>query len=315
MNKHTLTIMGGSHEELRIPATVLCEALTALLEGARLATRFVVEGESSRPGTRPAWLDAACAADITGLTPGSAVLEVEARPLREVDAARFAPDPQGSLFVEDDGLKIGEHTAIDLFGQILSSVVDGDVDDVLADRALLDACVNFASISGGGFAGVRLDGLRSRADALIITPAHVAKFEAIRDETPVPQAVRLTGKLDTISASRSNVMLTLTDGTQVAARVEEHDPATLRDLFDTRVVVSGIAHYHPSGRIRLLIVESIAEASAGDRLFETIPTPQRSRAVFAPVIQDSSTGASALFGTWPGDESDEELLQALRVIG
>ena len=42
-------------------------------------------------------------------------------------------------------------------------------DDVVADRALLDACVRFARVSGGGFEGVRLEGLRGRDAPLVIT--------------------------------------------------------------------------------------------------------------------------------------------------
>jgi len=30
--------------------------------------------------------------------------------------------------------------------------------------------------------------------------------------------------------------------------------------------------------------------------------------------QDATTGVSAFFGTWPGDETDEELLAALEAI-
>ena len=48
MKKHKLTLMGGAHDELRVPAAVLRESIEALLEGARLATRFAVEGESVR---------------------------------------------------------------------------------------------------------------------------------------------------------------------------------------------------------------------------------------------------------------------------
>lgn len=31
----------------------------------------------------------------------------------------------------------------------------------------------------------------------------------------------------------------------------------------------------------------------------------------SPLPQDETTGVAAFFGTWPGDESDEELLDAL----
>lgn len=314
MNKHKLTLIGGAHDELRIPAAVLRESIGALMEGARLATRFAVEGESVRKGPRPAWLDAACALDITGLSPGSAVVSMEAPSLREADAMKFGDDGQRSLFNEINQ-DISKQTAIDLFGQVLAAVVEGDADDVVADRALLDTCVRFARVSGGGFEGVQLEGLRGRDEPLVITPAHVPMIELLRDETPLPQAARVAGALDTISASSSDVVLKLKDGTKLPARMEDHDPDALRELFGKLVVVSGIAHYRPSGRLLLLDVESISEAGAGDRIFEVIPAARRHFPVVTPVAQDESSGVAAIFGTWPGEESDDELLEALQAIG
>jgi len=72
---------------------VLLETVGALLEGARQATRFFIEGESTRKGPRPAWLDAACSVDVTGLTAGSAVVALEA-PARPV--ASLLPQDEAS---------------------------------------------------------------------------------------------------------------------------------------------------------------------------------------------------------------------------
>ncbi|MEM9455824.1 MAG: hypothetical protein AAGF11_16710 [Myxococcota bacterium] len=314
MNKHKLALMGGAHDELRVPASVLREGIEALLEGARLASRFAVEGQSVRKGPRPAWLDAACALDITGLSPGSAVVSVKAPTLREADAVKFGDDGQRSLFNETPA-DFGDQTAIDLFGQILAAVVELEADDVAADRALLDSCVRFARVSGGGFEGVRLEGLRGRDKPLVITPAHVPKIERLRDETPAPQAARVAGFLGTISASSSDVMLKLKDGSKLPARMEDHDPDALKGLFGQLVVVSGVAHDRPSGRLLLVDVESIGEAGAGDRVFETIPTARRRVPVATPAPQDDSSGVAAFFGTWPGDETDDQLLDALQAIG
>lgn len=314
MNKHKLTLMGGTQNELRVPASVLRESIEALLEGARLATRFAVEGESVRKGPRPAWLDAACALDITGLSPGSAVVSVEAPTLREADAVKFGDDGQRSLF-NDAPADFGEQTAIDLFGQVLAAVVDQEADDVAADRALLDSCVRFARVSDGGFEGVRLEGLRGRDEPLVITPAHIPRIELLRDETPGPQAARVAGVLDTISASSSDVVLKLKDGSKLPARMEDHDPDALRDLFGKLVVVSGVAHYRPSGRLLLVDVESIGVAGVGDRVFEAVPMARKRVPVATQVPQDDSSGVAAFFGTWPGEETDDELLDALQAIG
>ena len=313
MSQHKLTLMSDLHGELRVSAAVLQEAVGTLLEGARLATRFAVEGKSIKKGPRPAWLDAACALDITGLCAGSVVIAIEAPTLLNVDPARFGSG-RHTLF-EERAPDFGEQTAVDLFGQILAALVEGDADNIMADRALLDACVRFAKISGGGFEGVRLDGLHGRKASLVITPNHVPQIELLRDATPPPQAARVAGKLDTISASRADVTLTLKDGTKVPGRMEDHDPESLKTLFGKEVVVSGVAHYRPSGRLLLLDVESIEEAGRGDHLFEASPIALKRLPVAPTVTQDESSGVSAFFGTWPGEESENDLLETLRAIG
>ena len=314
MNKHTLTLLGSVHGELRVAASTLHETLGALIEGARLATRFVVEGESLRKGPRPSWLDAACAFDVTALSAGSAVMTLEALTLHEVDAARFGDLCQRSLF-DRDQRRIGERTAVDLFAQVLAAVVEDEADDIIADRPLLDSCVRFARAAGPAFAGVQLEGLSGRDTPLVITPDQAPRIERLRDATPPPQAVRVAGTLDTISASRPDVLLKLNDGTTVPARLEDHDAQALRSLFGTPVTVSGKAHFRPSGRLLLVDVESIAPASATDRVFESAPVATRRLPVALPVAQDASSGVPAFFGTWPGEESDDDLLAALRAIG
>jgi len=314
MNKHKLTLMGGSHRELRVPAGLLHKAIGVLLTGARQAVRVTVEGESLRKGPRPSWLDAACALDITGLHAGSAALVMEAPMLREADPEQFGERRQRSLFEETDR-DFTEHTAIDLFGQILATIIEGDADDIVADRALLDTCIKFAKLSGSGYEGVKLEGLHGRDTPLVITAEHIPKIELLRDKTPPSQAARVSGVLDTISASQSDVILKLKDGSKVPARIEDHNPDALRQLFGKSVVISGIAHYRPSGRLRLLSVESIGAAQVGDQLFEAEPVALQRSPVVTPQTQDASSGVSAFFGTWPGDESEDELLDDLGTIG
>lgn len=186
MNKHTMTLLGGTRGELRVPADVLLETVGALLEGARQATRFFIEGESTRKGPRPAWLDAVC------------------------------------------------------------------------------------------------------------------------DETPGPKAVRVSGTLDTISATKSDVVLTLSDGTVVAARLDAHDNEQLEALFGSRVVVSGMAQFRPSGTLLVIDVEHLGPARDGDVVFESAPKATAGRPSASLLPQDETSGVSAFFGTWPGDESDED---------
>jgi len=313
MKKHTMTLLGGRRGELRVPAEVLLEMVGALLEGARQAMRFFVEGESTRKGPRPAWLDAACEIEVTGLMAGSAVVALEAPALADAAPDRFGGAHQVSLFAEPQRLIDVSNSAVDVFGSVLASVVQGDKERVLADRALLDTCVRFARAARDGFDGVQLEGIAGMGAPLVVRRDDVAKIELVRDETPGPKAVRVTGTLDTISATKSDVVLTLTDGTAVAARLDSHDNEQLKALFGSRVVVSGMAQFRPSGKLLVIDVEHLGPARDGDAVFEGAPKAMAKPAV-SLLPQDEVTGVSAFFGTWPGEESDEELLGALEAI-
>jgi len=315
VKKHVLTLLGGTRGELRVPADVLLETVDALLEGARQATRFFVEGESTRKGPRPAWLDAACRIDITALTAGSAAIALEAPALSDAAADRFGGARQVALFAEPQQMIDPSSSAVDIFGGVLASVVRGDRDRVLADHALLDTCVRFARAARDGFEGVQLEGIAGLDAPLVVRQRDVSTIERLRDETPEPQAVRLSGVLDTISATKSDVVLTLPDGTAVAARLDGHDKERLKALFGVSVVVSGMARYRPSGKLLVIDVEYLGPARDGDAVFESAPrAAQAKRPVATLLPQDETTGVSAFFGTWPGDETDEELLDALEAI-
>jgi hypothetical protein len=255
-----MTLLGGTRGELRVPADILLETVGALLEGARQATRFFVEGESTRKGPRPAWLDAACNVEVTGLTAGSAVVTLEARTLVDAAPDCFGGAHQVSLFAEPQITIDTGSTAVDIFASVLASVIQGDRERVLADRTLLDTCVRFARSVRDGFDGIQLEGIAGLDAPLVVRRNDVARIELLRDETPGPKAVRVTGMLDTISATKADVVLTLTDGTAVAARLDARDNEQLKSLFGTRVVVAGLAQFRPSGKLLVIDVEYLGPA-------------------------------------------------------
>lgn len=317
MKRHALRLLGGSAADFRVPADTLIEAVGALLEGAQRAARLFVEGESVRPGARPAWLDAACRIEVTGLAAGSAVIAVEAPTLAEAVPDRFGPDRQASLFGEPGMPLDSTRTAVDFFGDVLAAATSGDREGLRADRSLLDSCIRFARAAGASYDGIQLEGLAGRSGPVVVRRVMARTIEQLRDETPAPRAVRVSGILDTISASKSDVLLLLEGGETVVGRLQQPDPDGLRDLFGTTVLVSGVAQYQPSGRLSVVDVEYIGPARDADAMWSRLPQPMpvRGSAVAQLVAQDATSGVSAIFGTWPGDETAEELLTALKELG
>jgi len=58
---------------------------------------------------------------------------------------------------------------------------------------------------------------------------------------------------------------------------------------------------------------SISKAGPTDHIFEK--TPLGRKPVFTSKSQDKNSGVAAFIKTWPGDETDDELLAALRELG
>ena len=141
-------------------------------------------------------------------------------------------------------------------------------------------------------------------------------LEKLRDELPRPNPVRVTGVLDATSTSGTEITLRLPDGAPVPCRLEQPDHNVLRDLSGKRVVVSGMARFRASGKLIRVEVEYIGLARKTDAMWEKLPAPRPGPGapVFRPEPQDEHTGVNAIFGIWPGDETEEELLAALKEI-
>lgn len=278
VKKHTLTRPEGA---TATPASTLLEALRALLTGARMATRLRVYDE------REHWLDEVCAIAVTSIAGGRVQLEAPA----------FGPNVRALV-----GQPVVAHlTVIDLFADVLSSALKGDRETLLADRALLEACVRFAH------ACPEVELVRSNGVALAIRPADASVLEHLRDVTPGNCAVRIAGDLKPETAI-GMATLVVSNGDTVRVRL------TGPTRFGQRTVVSGFGHFGPSGRCFLVDAEHVGGAEAGDEVFERVPVAHPADFVPASVPQDATSGVNAFFGIWPGDETDEELLAALKAI-
>ena len=193
-NKHKLTLLGGSAGGRRTPVEILLEVVGAVVEGARRATRYAVEGESIGDGPRPAWLDATCQIQVSGLSAGSCTVALEAPLLHEAAPELFlhsAYDLQ-----QQDGPEGGQtHTAIDLFGHVLAAVLADQRDPLPADRPLIDTCIRLARAAENGFDGVQLQGVTGHDTPLIVTPEDVLQMDLMREETPEPSGVYVAYQL------------------------------------------------------------------------------------------------------------------------
>jgi hypothetical protein len=140
---------------------------------------------------------------------------------------------------------------------------------------------------------------------------HMAIIERDRrpeSEAPLPRTVRVVGTLDMISLSTGGFELILDDGSTADGVLVEGDIAAKAPLAGSRVLVQGKTINRPSGGLLRIEARTIDPAPDAPGFWSKIPPPLRRTMDPAALRkpQTSSSGVSAFFGTWPGDETDEE---------
>ncbi len=102
------------------------------------------------------------------------------------------------------------------------------------------------------------------------------------------RAVRVSGLLDTSSATRPEVLLVLKNGASVPVRRASAAPDLLRHLVGKAMMVSGVARFDASGRLEVIGAEYLGLAREKDALWGRVPAPMSDRG--APVVTAQRQG-------------------------
>jgi hypothetical protein len=111
--------------------------------------------------------------------------------------------------------------------------------------------------------------------------------------------------------------LLLTDGQKARAVWAEQTIVPLGEYLGREVVIEGQAVFRPSGTLLRIDAEAIAAAARRDEFFSRLPHASglpRKQLETAAGIRPGKSGFAAIYGQWPGDESDEEILTALEEL-
>ena len=130
------------------------------------------------------------------------------------------------------------------------------------------------------------------------------------------ERVRLAGLLDMVRASTQTFALRLDDGQEVQGALIAGQIEELAPLFRKMVLVLGRAVYRASGALLRVDADEVLPSSGQDHFFSKVP--ESSPATFnlnrELHKQRHKKGLAAIIGKWPGDESDEEIEQALKEL-
>ncbi len=268
-----------------------------------------LEGRSRSRGKVPKWLQQAANFGVLGFEPGSTIVALEASSIQEALPQRFA---QGHLFREFDP----NRSSLDLFEESLGDALNGRGESDLYDQSLLGVILGFGRVLGSGIEQIEF-GQSPNLDRLVkLDPERLRSVEQLKRQTPANQRVRIAGRLDTIRHSDGMFTLLLDDGQSIRGLAEKVEPHELAKLFGRRAMVSGTAIFRPSGSVLRIEIDRLEAAGTDSAIWSQMPRPAFGRTEAQPLLkkQGPRSGVNKIFGQWPGQESDEEIQQALEAL-
>jgi hypothetical protein len=295
----------------RVPPHHLGYLLVELPTAIRGAVSMSLRNRSKVPGRQPEWLRRASDIRFVGHGGnGETHLRFELLTLNESAAEIYS---QNLLF---EGMRPdGRLTGLDLLMRVIDEVDAGKADSDCFDPQLLDRLTRFRRFfRRGPFTEFRIVGSESAGrNQVAFTPETCKRTANLYRRTPKPQRVRIVGWLDGIEASTLRFSLLLDSGERVVGVFPEDLADQLQTLWRTRVLVVGTAVYRASGNLLRVEADDIQNGENAAGLFSQLPTPSHSRldANRLRRPQGPRSGMAAIMGRWPGDETDEEIEQAL----
>lgn len=283
-------------------APVLRDLLDVLVVGCQQATRLRVDGRSTAPGTVPGWLESVASFDVSFADATS--LELESMPFARAITRGL---PRGDLLAGLDPAK----SCLDLLEDSLEDALAGKADSDSYDPSLMDTLAGLGRLFRYGVETIEMINGRT----LRVDRQGVDGIRALRTRTPEDRRVMIAGKLEMIRHSDRSFTLLLPSGEVVRGiATEQVNLADLAGLFGKPALVSGIAKFRPSRAVLRVEAEHVRPPTGDVSVFARLPKPLSLDMRALRVPQGPTSGASAIFGQLPGDETDEEFLRAVEAL-
>jgi hypothetical protein len=250
-------------------------------------------------------LEQAADFDIIGFQSGSTIIELEAPPLAEAVPEKFA---QQSLF---GGLDTS-NSAFKVFEESFEDAISGVTDSDRFDDALLQTYAKLNSVFAEGIESFTISNGSFSSPQILVTQQHIESVRTLRRDTPPAQATRIAGRMNTIRHSDKMFELVVQSG-ETLRGVAPSDFDQLADLFGKDVVVVGKVVFRPSGSVLRIESTKIEPITGNIALWSKAPKARKHGLITRNlrVHQGPQSGLLKIWGQWPGDETDEQIHEAL----
>jgi len=309
--EHTIRVRSRTHFGASPRPDIVAPILAYAPQTLQNSLRMFIAGTSQARG-RP-WKEIEKASDIRfkGISSGkddSTILHFAAPTLWDA-APRFFG--QLHLMEEQPDTSL---TAFDITAQAIKQIARRDRDGTLFDSHLLGTFKRFRTPLGKKIDSFTIEGNKIPEDSpAVIDRELIRSAEALLEATPIPQRARIQGKLDMIRISDCVFELVLEDGSRVRSILIGSEITSLALFLNKGVVVEGDAVFRPSGSLLRIDAEAISYSVDSDRFFSKLPIPRPTvpKGKLIHKINGHTKSFASIFGAWPGDETDEEILALL----
>jgi hypothetical protein len=293
--------------------TISIRALSGLLEQfttcAERGLRLAIEGQSSRTGPAPKWLEKATDFVFTGLRKGSTVLQIEAPRLKDAIPDQIVQqDLWGNVPEPDD-------TAISFIARSVRDTSAENLESDYYDTGVLLSLLAMRSFLSDHAKSIKIHCDEKTNEDFSIDLPTIEKVEKLKIKIPEPQAFMLSGILEEVAYSRKRFLLDMPDSQRIQGQINEEfvNVEDLRRLWGKKVSIKGLVNFRPSGKIRLFEAQMLKPMEEGEEIFETAPVVQ-TEFEFSRQFHVESPRRDWLkdvWNRWPGDESIDELAKEL----
>lgn len=297
-----ITLNGEAFQGRYIKASQQAKFVSQLIKVAHAATSFRAYNTSRLKGRAVKFLENIwniVEAPWTETERGDTVLVFQAPSLLSAAPGLFE---QESLF---PGERLnGSWTVFDFIGQVFEKIDDLSDGTSGLDQGMLTSIESFSSMFASDLNYAQFKYSDMNKSATIDLPlTQRARIEL--NKTPPSKRIRMSGTLDMLRVSDTVFQLILDDGSRIRG-VWLGEINQIRQMLGTRVVMEGEANFNTAGEIIVIMASAMQPAVAGDAIYSHKPVISGLEA--KRKLRVSGQGAlKRIIGSWPGDETDEEI--------
>ena len=271
MQKHRIILKNFDLEDGKISFSKLHELqekLTALAEGAVLN---LIEGRS-KPGRgqKPKWLREVIDFHITGLNPGSTILEIEAPEISHVYRGK-----QFGIFDELEAENLLNESAFGLASYVYEKAVSQPDSSEMLDKYLLRKITDFSKILDNDNSEINLiSNGKSQAKSVSIKKKTLQQISITEQKTRESVKTAITGTLDVMRHKKEQMEIITTGNQRIRAFPGSNMTIkNLKNFFGEKVKLTGLAHFKTDGSLKFIEILDIQTTSGEEQTVEELTLP------------------------------------------